>query len=204
MLLWITVLAVAGCRLSSVPAGNGAAREASPPAQDSPLAGTDWRLVEFRSMSDAVGTVRPDDPSGYTMRLAADGTVAMRLNCNRATGTWTAEPAGDSTSGRFRFGRLAATRAHCPPPSMDEQVAAHAEYVRSYLIEDGRLYLGLLADGGVYVWEPDTSTSSKNRSSSENRSSSKKALAAGGRPGRPVTRPRRGPRRGRSKRRSPR
>jgi heat shock protein HslJ len=124
-------------------------------------------------MSDEVGTVRPEDPSEYTMRLAADGTVTMRLNCNRATGTWRAEPADDSTSGRFRFGRLAATRAHCPPPSMDEQVAAHAEYVRSYLIEDGRLYLSLLADGGIYVWKPVTTSSSENRSPSENCSLSK-------------------------------
>ena len=44
------------------------------------LAGTAWRLVEFQSMDDAVGTVRPDDPSRYTMRLKGDGTVALRLN----------------------------------------------------------------------------------------------------------------------------
>ena len=57
-----------------------------------PLANTDWRLVEFQSMDDAVGTKRPSDPALYTMRLNADGSVAMRLNCNRATGTWKAEP----------------------------------------------------------------------------------------------------------------
>jgi hypothetical protein len=35
-------------------------------------------------MDDAIRTERPDDPSLYTMQLNSDGTVAMRLNCNRA------------------------------------------------------------------------------------------------------------------------
>ena len=47
-----------------------------------PLADTRWRLVEFQSMDDATGTIRADDPYLYTMRLNADGTVLMRLNCN--------------------------------------------------------------------------------------------------------------------------
>ena len=129
----------------------------SGPPQDSdgPLGDTRWRLVEFQSMDDSIGTVRPDDPSAYTMRLNGDGTVQMRLNCNRANGTWSAEASGPS-SGSFGFGPLAVTRALCPPPSLDERVAAHAEYVRSYLLQDGRLYLSLMADGGIYAWEPDT------------------------------------------------
>ena len=27
---------------------------------------------------------------------------------------------------------------------------------RGYLLRDGRLYLSLMADGGIYAWEPDT------------------------------------------------
>jgi len=117
------------------------------------LTGTDWRLVEFQSMDDATGTLRPDDPSLYTMRLNADGTVAMRLNCNRATGTWSAEPGSDASSGRFAFGPLAATRAMCPSPSMDEHIVTQSEFVRSYLLKENRLYLSLMADGGIYAWE---------------------------------------------------
>jgi heat shock protein HslJ len=132
------------------------AQGADPTRSDSPLAGTDWRLVEFQSMDDAVGTVKPKDPNLYTMRLNADGTVQMRLNCNRANGTWSAEPSEDVSNGRFEFGPLAATRALCPPPSMDEQMAAQAEYVRGYLLKDGKLYLSLMADGGIYAWEPST------------------------------------------------
>ena len=138
----------------AVLAGFGPPSEKAAAAPVSPLADTQWRLVEFQSMDDAVGTVCPDDPSKYTMRLSGDGTVALRLNCNRASGTWSAEPSADRTSGRFEFGPLAGTRAHCPPPSMDEQVSSQAQYVRSYLLKDGRLYLSLMADGGIYVWEP--------------------------------------------------
>lgn len=121
-----------------------------------PLADTSWRLVEIQSMDDATGTVRPDDPSLYTMELNGDGTVTMRLNCNRATGTWSAVPSADGMSGQFEFGPLAVTRAACPPPSLDERITSQAEYFRGYLLRDGRLYLTLMADGGIYAWEPDT------------------------------------------------
>ncbi len=139
---------------------NDAAQEATMSSSANPLAGTSWRLVEFQSMDDATGTVRPDAPSLYTMRLNRDGTVTMRLNCNRASGTWSAEPSGNGASGRFEFGPLAGTRALCPPPSLDEKISAQAKFIRSYLLKDGRLYLSLMADGGIYAWEPDSDKSS--------------------------------------------
>jgi heat shock protein HslJ len=120
-----------------------------------PLAGTRWRLIEFQSMDDAQGTTRPSDPDAYTMHLRADGSVQMRLNCNRAQGTWSATPTADGSSGRFEFGPLAATRALCPPPSMDEMIAAQARFVRGYLLKDGKLYLSLMVDGGIFAWAPE-------------------------------------------------
>jgi len=131
------------------------AQESASDQEKNPLSGTSWRLVEFQSMSDEIGTVRPEDPSVYAMHLNSDGTVAMRLNCNRATGTWKAEPGNDPNGGTFEFGPLATTRALCPPPSMDESIAAQAGNIRSYLLRDGKLYLALMADGGIYVWEPE-------------------------------------------------
>ena len=127
---------------------------AAAPAAATPLAGTSWRLVEIQSMDDAQGTTRVDDPSRYTMRLNADGSAALRLNCNSATGTWTAEAGPEPSSGRFTFGPLAATLALCPPPSLDGQITKQAPYFRSYLLKDGRLYLSLMADGGIFAWEP--------------------------------------------------
>jgi heat shock protein HslJ len=132
----------------------GCGSAATVPAGEA-LAGTSWRLVEIQSMDDAIGTVRPADPARFTMRLDADGTAHLQLDCNRANGTWSAEPASGAKSGGFTFGKLAMTRALCPPPNLDERIAAQSEYVRSYLLKDGRLHLSLMADGGIWVWEPE-------------------------------------------------
>ena len=118
------------------------------------LAGTKWRLVEIQSMDDAIGTARPSDRNLYTLDLNADGKAAMRLNCNRGAGQWSAKPVGNGATGNFSIGPLAMTRALCPPPSLDQRVARDMTFVRSFLLKDGRLYLSLMADGGIYVWEP--------------------------------------------------
>jgi hypothetical protein len=77
---------------------NEGAAEPAATESDGPLAGTEWHLVEIQSLDDDVGSVRPHDPTLYTLSLGADGTVQMRLNCNRATGTWFSEPSGDESS----------------------------------------------------------------------------------------------------------
>ena len=121
------------------------------PAQ---LADSQWRLVEVQSMDSAQGTTRPSPGTTYTMELSRDGSVTMQLNCNRARGSWSAQGSAAASSGGFRFGPLAATRAFCPPPSLDSALLAQAANIRSFLLKDGRLMLSLLADGGILVWEP--------------------------------------------------
>ncbi|MBT8126466.1 MAG: META domain-containing protein [Gammaproteobacteria bacterium] len=140
---------------SAALASDNTAPVATGSTTDNPLAGTSWRLLAFESMDDAVGLVRPDDPSSYIMRLNRDGTVTMRLNCNFASGTWSAESSDNGESGRFEFGPLAATGAPCSPPSMGQSIAALAKFIRSYVLRDGKLYLSLMADGGIYAWQAD-------------------------------------------------
>jgi len=118
------------------------------------LAGTRWRLVEIQSMDDTIGTTRPSDRNLYTLDLNVDGRAALRLNCNRGVGQWSAQPIANGAEGNFAIGPVAMTRALCPPPSLDERIARDMDYVRSFLLKDGRLYLSLMADGGIYVWEP--------------------------------------------------
>ena len=138
------------------PPAASASGPSAPSAAAVALAGSNWRLVEFRSSDDKIGVVRPDDPAKYTMSLGSDGRVAMRLDCNRANGPWSSK-ASSTDSGSFTFGNLAMTRALCPPPSLDQQIARDTGFVRSYLLRGGNLYLNLMADGGTYVWSPDTS-----------------------------------------------
>jgi heat shock protein HslJ len=146
--LALIVVLVGGAVISGSPA------VAAESGSANPLAGTSWRLVSFTSMDDATGVTFPEDSSLYTMKLNEDGTVNMRLNCNRANGAWSIDPSADPSNGRFEFGPLATTKALCPPPSMDELIARQAQYIRGYLLEDGRLYLSLMADGGIFAWEP--------------------------------------------------
>lgn len=118
------------------------------------LAGTSWQLRAIQSMDDAQGTTRVNEPGRFTLEFGHDGRAALRLDCNRGAGDYRAVPAGNGSSGALTFGPIAATRALCPPPHLDERIARDMAQVRSYLLKDGRLYLSLLADGGIYEWAP--------------------------------------------------
>jgi heat shock protein HslJ len=91
----------------------------------SPLAGTEWQLHAIQSMDDAQGTTKIADPSRFTVHFGVDGRASFQLDCNRGMGDWKVESAGDE-SGKLTFGPIAATRALCPPPNIDERVAVSA------------------------------------------------------------------------------
>jgi para-nitrobenzyl esterase len=141
-----TLSALAGVVLvASACSTSGPASPAQTPSSD--LAGTSWRLVQFRGGDDQVLT--PDDRSKYTVRFNADGTVAVRLDCNRGRGTWKS-PEGS----QLELGQLALTRAMCPQMTLHDQMARQWTFIRSYVIRSGHLFLSLMADGGIYELEP--------------------------------------------------
>jgi hypothetical protein len=55
-------------------------------------------------LTKAAGTARPSNWDFYTMDLNADGTAAMRLNCNRGRGQRAAKAVGNGGEGSFRIG----------------------------------------------------------------------------------------------------
>jgi para-nitrobenzyl esterase len=112
-----------------------------------PLGGTSWQLVKFQGSDDT--TLTPDDKAKYTIAFETDGHVRARLDCNRGRGTW--ESSGPN---QLQFGPLALTRATCPPGSLYDRLAKDWAFVRSYIIKDGHLFLSLMADGGIYEFEP--------------------------------------------------
>src|SRR6266850_3977776 len=116
-----------------------------PPAAS--LEGTTWQLVKFQGGDDTV--LRPDEKSKYTLTFGADGSVSARIDCNRGHGTWTS-----AGHGQLELGPMAITRAMCPPGSLHDGIVKQLPYVRSYLIRDRNLFLSLMADGGVYEFEP--------------------------------------------------
>ena len=117
------------------------------PAAAAALGGTQWQLVVFRGGDGEV--VKPDDGLKYTLAFDASGQVAARIDCNRGRGTWMS-----SGPGRIEFGALMLTRALCPTESLHDRIVRQWSSVRTYLIKDGHLFLGLVADGGVYEFAP--------------------------------------------------
>lgn len=118
------------------------------------LEDTSWRLSEFRSMSDRIGTLKPETPRSVQIRFGADGTVSMLLDCNRGSATWKVKPSTDSSSGQIQLGPVAATLALCPGNNLGGKFAKEAPMIRGYVIRDGRLSLSLMADAGIYIFDP--------------------------------------------------
>jgi para-nitrobenzyl esterase len=111
------------------------------------LGGTSWQLIKFQSSDGKMLT--PDDPAKYTIAFGADGNVSARIDCNRGRGSWRS-----SGPNQLQFGPLALTRAMCPPGSLHDRMVKDWEFVRSYTLKDGHLFLALMADGGIYEFEP--------------------------------------------------
>ena len=116
------------------------------------LQGSAWQLRAIQSMDDAQGTTQISEPQRYTIRFNAGGRLALRLDCNRGMGTWQSTPAADR-SGSLELGPVAGTRALCGPASLDQKLLRDLPYVRSYVLKGGRLFMSLMADGGIYEWE---------------------------------------------------
>jgi para-nitrobenzyl esterase len=110
------------------------------------LAGTSWQLVRFQGGDDTVLT--PDDKSKFTLTFGADGNAGLRIDCNRGRGAWKS-PA----PGQLEFGHMATTMAACPSP-VGDRLARSWRYIRSYVLKDGHLFLSLMADGGIFEFEP--------------------------------------------------
>jgi heat shock protein HslJ len=129
---------------------SAAASVSAQPARgnSAPLAGTSWQLVAFRGGDGT--TLTPDDGSKYTIAFDADGNVAARIDCNRAHGTWTS-----TGPARLELSQLAVTQAQClSPPLLHGQIVRHLGSIRSYAIRNGHLFLALMADAGVYEFQP--------------------------------------------------
>jgi len=124
-----------------------AASEATAAEPAAALIGQPWRLVQIMSMDDSV--YRPSSPSAYVLEFDADRTIHVRADCNRGRGEWTLKP----PSG-LEIGALAMTRMHCGPESLHDRFLTDLDYVRSFVLRDGHLFLATMADGAILELEP--------------------------------------------------
>jgi para-nitrobenzyl esterase len=133
------------CRDEALAAAAGAG------AGTAALSGIAWTLVEYRPPQAATPIV-PPHRERYTVTFDADGRLALRLDCNRGMGRWTATPSAPN-AGALSVAGGAMTRAMCGPGAIDSQISRDLGRVRTYAVEGGRLSL-TLDDGGVYLWSP--------------------------------------------------
>ena len=116
-------------------------------AESTSLAGTQWQLVRIMSMDDS--EYLPEAPSAYTLVFDTEGRFSAIAGCNRATGRWISESAPG-----LRFSEMASTKAVCPPGSLSERYLAQFDWVRSFVLRDGHLFLATMADGSIIEFQP--------------------------------------------------
>ena len=143
VVLAVLILAVLAMDRMAIVDAAAALQPGSAPA----LAGTSWRLVRFQGGDGQ--TLTPDDRGKYTIEFAAGGTLNARIDCNRGRGSW---KTGGSSG--LQLGPLVLTRAQCPAGSLHDQIVKQWGFIRSYVVRNGHLFLALMADGGIYEFEP--------------------------------------------------
>jgi heat shock protein HslJ len=158
VVLFLAVITMAGCSPDNGNQAPASATSAEPPVASAEepsqtedavheLAGTSWRLVKIMGMDDSVA--EPDDPSLYTLEFGTDGQASLLAGCNRGTGSWTSE-----SGPQLEFGPIAATMAMCSPGSLADRYLAEFQWVRSYVMNDGHLFLATMADGSIIEFAP--------------------------------------------------
>lgn len=110
------------------------------------LLGTEWKLVQIQSMNDDVFT--PLVTEVYVIEFLPEGRVALHVDCNRGQGSWEQEGL------QLIFSEIAVTRAMCRPQSLEYRFLQDLRSVRSFVIEDGHLFLATFADGAILKLEP--------------------------------------------------
>jgi heat shock protein HslJ len=115
-------------------------------SNSSSLAGSRWQLLQIQSMNDEVFT--PLGVEIYTLEFQADGRLLVRADCNRGQGSWQQD--GSALS----LGQVAVTRAMCRPQSLQARFLRELSAVRSFVLEDGKLYLATMADGAILEFGP--------------------------------------------------
>lgn len=114
-------------------------------AGETGLTGIVWQWTQ---LVDPLTKITVDDPSRYTVEFLADGTVAVKADCNNGRGSYTTE--GSSISIEV----LAMTRAQCPPDSKSDEFIANLNRAAIHFFEGENLYLDLPMDSGTLEFVP--------------------------------------------------
>jgi heat shock protein HslJ len=110
------------------------------------LVGPVWQWQQTLMNDNSVW--EPANPANYTVQFTADGTVAIKADCNQLQGGYTS----DGSSLSITLGP--STTAACGPQSIADQFLAQLGGVAIYFFQDGSLFIDLLADSGTMQFSP--------------------------------------------------
>jgi heat shock protein HslJ len=99
-----------------------------------------WELGAYVSRNEATVV---DDPENYTLTFNADGTVAIKADCNNAIGSYT----DDGSSISIEIGPM--TMAACESESFSEEFITALGSLGNYGIAQGYLFIALQDSSGI-------------------------------------------------------
>lgn len=97
-----------------------------------------WQLHQVTYGNSRAIKLTAAEQARHQLDFNRDGSLSLALDCNRGNGDWSASKPSNG-KGRLTIGRIASTRALCPPPSYGEALAADLPEAKSFDIHsDGR------------------------------------------------------------------
>jgi len=114
---------------------------ATGPGQSATLSGTTWQWQQTLMNNDEKFV--PGNPARYSVQFNANGSVTVRADCNRVSGTYTV----DGSAIAIALGP--STLAACPEDSLGERFASQLAGAALLFFKNGDLYLDLKYDSGT-------------------------------------------------------
>jgi hypothetical protein len=144
-----TAVAAAACAITLSLSGCATTPELSP--DERALVASTWYLASIIDAQEEI-RLRPQLSDRHSLIFERDGSLRMQLDCNRGNADWDANPRG-AGMGDLSIGRVASTRALCPPPTYGERLAAELPQVDSYELGVESRTLVLRTAGTIYSFE---------------------------------------------------
>lgn len=103
---------------------------------------------EWIGTTTPVEQVTASDPARYTVTFNADGTLAVKADCNNVTGTYV------DNGGQLTITLGASTMAMCPPDTQDQLFTQSLSAAAGYFFEGEDLLIDMMADAGTMRFRP--------------------------------------------------
>ncbi|MCB0209582.1 MAG: META domain-containing protein [Anaerolineae bacterium] len=120
-------------------------------AADDALTASTWQWV---GLTDPQQQVEIASPADYTLTFLSDGTIQIKADCNQATAAYTTAAGGSLT-----ITPGISTLAACPEGSRSEELMQKLGAAAIYFMQDGNLFIDLMADGGTLKFAPQPADS---------------------------------------------